>query len=41
MFDSIREYFSKVSSTLKTVRLVLFDNETTETFLRALETDNG
>jgi O-acetyl-ADP-ribose deacetylase (regulator of RNase III) len=41
MLDSISEYFSKVSSTLKTVRLVLFDNGTAETFLKALEMDNG
>ena len=41
ILDSISEYFSKGPSTLKTVRLVLLDNETTETFLRALETDNG
>jgi len=41
MLDSIREYFSKGLSTLKTVRLVMFDNETTEIFLKALETDNG
>jgi O-acetyl-ADP-ribose deacetylase (regulator of RNase III) len=41
MLDSIREYFSKVSSTLKIVRLVLFDNDTVEKFLKASEADNG
>jgi O-acetyl-ADP-ribose deacetylase (regulator of RNase III) len=41
ILDSISEYFSKDSSTLKTVRLVLFDGGTVETFLKALRMENG
>jgi len=41
ILDSISEYFSKDSSTLKTVRLVLFDDGTVETFLKALRMENG
>jgi O-acetyl-ADP-ribose deacetylase (regulator of RNase III) len=38
---SISEYFSKDSSTLKTVRLVLFDNAMAETFLSVWRRENG
>ena len=41
MLDTISEYFSTVSSTLKTVRFVLFDDGTVEAFLKALKTENG
>jgi O-acetyl-ADP-ribose deacetylase (regulator of RNase III) len=41
ILDSIYEYFSKDSSTIKTVRLVLFDNETVEPFLKALKMESS
>lgn len=41
ILNSITEYFSKGSSTLKTVRLVLFDNATAEAFLNGGMLENG
>ncbi|MBN1453338.1 MAG: macro domain-containing protein [Anaerolineales bacterium] len=42
ILDSIAKYFSeKGSSSLKTVRLVLFDNGTVETFLETLRMEGG
>ena len=40
MLAEIFDYLLKGSSTLKTVRLVLFDKGTTEAFLKALKMDN-
>jgi O-acetyl-ADP-ribose deacetylase (regulator of RNase III) len=41
ILKSISEYFSKGSSSLKTVRLVLFDDATVDAFLSAWRTENG
>ena len=41
ILSSITEYFSKESSTLETVRLVLFDNATVEAFLNLWGIENG
>jgi len=41
MLKSIVEYFSKESSSIKTVRLVLFDQATVEAFLKAWRMENG
>jgi O-acetyl-ADP-ribose deacetylase (regulator of RNase III) len=41
MLKSIKEYFEKETSTLKTVRLVLFDDATVEAFLLTWRTENG
>jgi O-acetyl-ADP-ribose deacetylase (regulator of RNase III) len=41
ILNSITEYFSKGSSTLKTVRLVLFDDATVDAFLSVWRMENG
>jgi len=41
ILNSITGYLSKGSSTLKTVRLVLFDNATAEAFLKGWRVENG
>jgi len=41
MFASIKEYFSRESSTLKTVRLTLFDDATVEAFMNVWRMENG
>lgn len=41
MLMSIREYFEKEPSTLKTIRLVLFDDATVEAFLDVWRMENG
>ncbi len=41
IFKTIREYFEKETSTLKTIRLVLFDELTIDAFLSVWKTENG
>ena len=41
MLKSIREYFEKETSTLKTIRLVLFDKSTIDAFLGVWKMENG
>ena len=41
MLKSIKEYFEKETSKLKTVRLVLFDDATVEAFLKIWRMENG
>jgi O-acetyl-ADP-ribose deacetylase (regulator of RNase III) len=41
ILNSITDYLSKGSSTLKIVRLVLFDDGTVDVFLKALRMENG
>jgi O-acetyl-ADP-ribose deacetylase (regulator of RNase III) len=41
ILNSIKEYFSKGSSTLKKVHLVIFDDATVEAFLKVWRMENG
>jgi len=41
MFSAIENYFSQYNSGIKLVRLVLFDESTTNTFLKAVKTEDG